>query len=232
MVTVASADVTGVRLNQSGAASVDLTGSVQLVAGADNAGTSVVLAVESTFIQALGRGEVPYGLRAPAPGTAPNVTGAFTIAGVPDGKYVVLAAFENDGNVRDPDPNISGTQVAHVTVAGGTFTPSGLAFKVTGAIEMVGPGADGSVQSASLTPTFTWKAYSSAKTYAVAVYSATGTKVWENISVPSASGQVSAAYAGPALTAGGIYQWRATAVGNAGNPLSTTEELRGLFSPH
>ncbi len=227
MVTVASADVTGVTLSQAGAATTDLSGSVQLVAGANGAGTSVVLAVESTFNVALARGEIPYGLRAPDMGTPPNVTGAFTIHGVPDGKYVVLAAFENDGNVRDPDPNIAGTQVVHVTVGGGTVTPSGLAFKVTGAVEMSGPGADGTVESTSATPTFSWKAYSSAKSYTLTVYSATGTKVWENTSVPA--GSTSAAYAGPALTSGGIYQWRLTAFGNNSNPISLTEELRGLF---
>jgi hypothetical protein len=41
-------------------------------------------------------------------------------AGVPDGKYVALAAFENDGLVRDPDTSIGGTQIVHLTVSGAT----------------------------------------------------------------------------------------------------------------
>ena len=61
-----------------------------------------------------------------------------------------------------------------------------------------------------------------------------GYKVWENLAVPSdaqnGAGNVEVAYAGPALTPGRVYQWRATAKGNAGNPISNTEELRGLFS--
>ncbi len=223
-------ETTGVAIHKAGDSSATLSGSVQLVAGANGAGTSVVMVVESTFNDALIRGEVPPGLRAPDPGTAPNITGAWSITGVPDGKYVVLAAFENDGNVRDPDPNISGTQISHITVANGTPSASP-SFKVTGAIQMVGPGAGETSEVVTGTPKFTWKPYSSAKSYELRVFDSQGTKVWENLAVPaSTSGDVSVTYGGPALTPGLIYQWRATAKGNAGNPISNTEELRGLFS--
>ena len=67
----------------------------------------------------------------------------------------MLAAFENDGNVRDPDPNISGTQIQHMTVSGGTISgASSPSFKVTGAVGLVSPGASG-VETTSATPTFT-----------------------------------------------------------------------------
>jgi hypothetical protein len=98
------------------------------------------MVVDSTFNATLVRGDVPPGLRAPDSGTAPNIDGAWTIAGIPDGKYVVLAAFENDGLVRDPDPNISGTQIQRVTVANGALSAAP-AFKVTAAVQMVGPGS-------------------------------------------------------------------------------------------
>ena len=77
--------------------------------------TSVVLVVASTFNAAWARGEVPPGLRAPGLGS-PSVSGAFTITDVPDGDYVVLAAFENDNLVRDPDTAIGGTQIQRVTL--------------------------------------------------------------------------------------------------------------------
>lgn len=225
-------DTTGVAIRRAGDSTATLSGSVQLVAGANGAGTSVVMVVESTFNAALVRGEVPPGLRAPEPGVVPNITGAFSITGVPDGKYVVLAAFENDGNVRDPDPNISGTQIARLTVANGTPSLSP-AFKVTGAIEMVGPGAGETSEEVTGTPRFTWKPYSSAKSYELRVFDSQGTLVWENLSVldtRNTVGNIEVPYAGPALTPGIIYQWRATAKGNAANPISTTEELRGLFT--
>ncbi|WP_224249908.1 carboxypeptidase-like regulatory domain-containing protein [Hyalangium gracile] len=227
------AETTGVAIRRAGDSNATLSGSVQLVAGANGAGTSVVMVVESTFNEALIRGEVPPGLRSPEPGIAPTVTGAFSITGVPDGKYVVLAAFENDGNVRDPDPNISGTQISRLTVANGTPSLSP-AFKVTGAIQMVGPGAGEASEAVTGTPKFSWKPYSSAKSYELRVFDSQGTKVWENLTVSpdlrNSAGDVELPYGGPALTPGLIYQWRATAKGNAGNPISNTEELRGLFS--
>ena len=224
-VTVASADVAGVDLKKAGTAAATMGGQVQLVAGANNAGTSVVMVLESTFNASLVRGEVPPGLRAPEPGVAPNISGAYSITGIPDGKYVVLAAFENDDNVRDPDPGISGTQIQHVTVTAGAVSvnPS---FKVTGAVKMVGPGAGDTVELITGSPTFRWEAYSNADGYQLVVLDALGNKVWENLTVPA--GSTSLAYGGPALEAGRTYQWRVTAM-RRGAPTSMTEDLRGLF---
>lgn len=224
---------TGVAIKKSAQATGTLQGSVQLVAGANGAGTSVVVVLESTFNENLARGEAIAGLRAPADGAqAPNVTGAWTIEGVPDGEYVVLAAFENDGNVRDPDPNISGTQLARITVAQGVASQNPV-FKVTGAIELVGPGASGELEPVSGNPLFQWKPYPSARTYDLRVYDAFGVEVWRQplvLDVKNPQGNVEQAYNGPTLTVGLPYQWRLTARANLGNAISTSEELRGLFT--
>src|SRR5207247_2420213 len=94
-----------------------VSGDVNIVNPGAGTATSVILVVESTFDDALARGDTPPGLRAPAPPAAPNVTGAFSIDGVPDGRYVVLAGFENDNLVRDPDTSIGGTQIVHQQVS-------------------------------------------------------------------------------------------------------------------
>lgn len=225
-VPVSTSDVKDLEVKKATTGTATLSGSVQLVAGANNAGTSVVLVVESTFIETLGRGEVPPGLRAPEPGTAPNITGNWSIAGIPDGRYVVLAAFENDGNVRDPDPGISGTQLQRITVTGGAVAGGvSPAFKVTGAVALVSPGRD-AVEETSATPTFTWTTYSNADAYVLKVFDTLGREVWTTDIGNKAT--VTATYAGPALTSGQYYQWRVTAF-RMGGPTSQTEELRGLF---
>ena len=224
-------DITGVQIHKSGSPTATLNGSVNLVAGAPGP-TSVVLIVESTFNPILLRGEEPPGLRAPDPGTAPNITGAWSIAGVPDGRYVVLAAFENDGDVRDPDPNIAGTQIPHIAVSGGAVVngvqPS---FKVTGAVSMVSPGAGDSMDVVSSRPTLVWQAYPSAHTYDLTLFDAMGNIAWIKIGLTAVTGQNNTAtYDGATpLASGKVYQWRALARGNAGNPISQTEELRGIF---
>jgi hypothetical protein len=225
-VSVAAANVANVQLARAQAPTATLNGSVQLVAGAAP-GTSVVMVVASTFNPVTGRGEVPPGLRAPEPGTAANITGAFSIAGIPDGRYAVLAAFENDNNVRDPDPGISGTDLQFVTVTNGQIAVAPGAFKVTGAVTLVGPGAGEAVDLVSATPTFSWQAYSSSDTYDVIVFDTFGNVLWERNALPKAT--TSLVYAGPALTPGGLYQWRVTARDNAGDPISRSEDLEGLF---
>lgn len=225
-VAVQGTDVTGVLVKKATTSTATLSGSVQLVAGANGAGTSVVLVVESTFIETLGRGEVPPGLRAPEAGVAPNITGSWSITGIPDGKYVVLAAFENDGNVRDPDPGISGTQLQRITVANGAVSgASAPSFKVTGAVGLVSPGREG-VETTSATPTFTWEQYSNADGYVLRVFDTLGVERWQT--TLGDKSMVTVAYAGPALTAGQFYQWRVTAMRRSA-PTSQTEELRGLF---
>jgi hypothetical protein len=193
---------------------------VNIVNAPGGSQTSVVLVVDDTFNAALERGDVPKGLR------AGGVTGAFSVKGVPDGRYAVLAAFENDGLVRDPDPNIAGTQIPHVTVAGGNVDAGN--FKVTGALDVIAPGAN-APEPVSGNPTFSWKDDSSETGYTLVVFDSFGNKIWENNMIPSSKGSnPSVPYMGPALMKGNFYQFRATSL-KMGSPISRTEDLKGVF---
>jgi len=164
------------------------------------------------------RGEAPPGLR------AANVSGAWSIPNVPDGKYVVLAAFENDFLVRDPDTSIGGTDIQHITVPGTTDVPS---FKITGALAVFSP--DGG-QEVSGNPTFSWEDDSSEDSYTVQVFDALGNETWklEGIAGPKGSNPAETTYAGSPLTPGMYYQFRATSIKD-GVPISRTEDLKGVF---
>jgi hypothetical protein len=233
MATVASMPLTKIDLSPSNAAVGSISGSVQIVNAPGGSLTSVVLVVESTFNTTFVRGEVPRGLRAPLSGP-PSVSGAFKIDGVPPGKYVVLAGFENDGLVRDPDPNISGTQIAHVEMPSpGSAITVPDSFKITEALAIISPGA-GDPEGVSGNPTFKWKDDSSEDYYTLDVYDSYGNKVWNNPMVPKVTGgDVSADYAGPALQKGMYYQFRATSWRQSGGqppgPISQTEDLKGVF---
>jgi hypothetical protein len=226
----ASEAKTGVNLTESSQPLSTVSGNVQIVNAPGGSVTSVVLAVESTFVEAAGRGSVPLGLR------AANVTGTFTISNVPNGRYVVLAAFENDGLVRDPDQTIGGTQIVRIEVpdpdSGNTISLSE-GFKVTAALGVVSPGADEPEQIDSLTPTLQWEDDSSEEGYDIVVLDAFGNEVWSGeIGPVSGSATVSRAYAGPALEPGMFYQFRATSFRNktgTWTAISTTEDLKGVF---
>src|SRR5690606_14531944 len=135
---------TGVDLAFLGAATATVSGKIEIVNPGMGSDTSVILAVDETFIENAASGETPPGLR-----IAP-VSGAFRIDNVPDGNYVVLAAFENDFLVRDPDQSIGGTSIVRVTVNGAS-TQLSESFKVTGALDVVSPDAE---EVVSATPTF------------------------------------------------------------------------------
>ena len=209
----------GVDLAEAGAATATVSGTVQLVNPGDGKATSVILVVEDTFVVNAARGEAPPGLR------AANVTGAWSIPGVPDGKYVVLAAFENDFLVRDPDTSIGGTDIQHITVAGANVSVPG--FKITGALAVFSP--DGG-QEVSGTPTFSWEDDTSEDTYTLEVFDALGNQTWkqEGILGPKGNNPAESPYAGPALMAGMYYQFRATSIKD-GVAISRTEDLKGLF---
>lgn len=219
----AGKETPGVELHVKSAATATVSGSVQIVNGNGFSVTSVVLALQDTFVQDAARGEVPKGLR------VGNVTGPYTISGVPDGDYVILAAFENDGLVRDPDLSIGGTSILNISVKGGaSVTPDG--FKVTGALSTESPGKD-AIEVVMGTPSFVWGDDSSEDHYEVRLFDAFGKNVWENLAVPSVSGAktVTAMYGGQALLPGMIYQFRATSIGKGGTAISATEDLRGVF---
>jgi hypothetical protein len=221
---------TGVTLTRAGQPLSTVSGNVQIVNAPGGSQTSVVLAVESTFIESLGRGKVPPGLR------VGEVTGAFTINNVPDGRYVVLAAFENDDLVRDPDQTISGTAIVRIQVpdpSAGNVISISEGFKVTAALPVVSPGADGPEQVPSATPTFRWADDSSEDGYEIVVLDAFGNEMSrDEIGPTTGSSTVSHSYAGPALQPGMFYQFRATSFRDKNGTrtaISSTEDLVGVF---
>lgn len=210
-----------VDLNELGQATSVVNGKVDIVNPGNGSDTSVILVVDDTFKESVASGETPPGLR------AGGVAGAWSISGVPDGTYVVLAAFENDFLVRDPDTSIGGTSLVRVTVSGSDVSIAD-GFKITGALDVVSPDAE---QEVSGTPSFVWNDDSGEDHYAVVVFNAYGELVWEKTDVPGVSGAktVTVPYGGPALQAGMLYQFRATSIKNSGAPIARTEDLRGVF---
>jgi hypothetical protein len=223
----AGATVGGVELTPSAEPLGAVSGSVSFV-NAGSQETSVVLVVKSTFNESLARGEVPVGLR------QFPVSGRYAFEAVPAGDYVVLAAFENDQLVRDPDEAIGGTAIQEITVGGSTVDVPG--FKITGALAVISPGASGPEPLAKATPMFRWADDSSEDGYELAVYDTFGTEIYRDLNVPRVTGaaEVSLAYSGPAL-APGYYQFRAVSfrlgkgAGAARTYISATEDLKGVF---
>lgn len=205
-----------------------VSGSVQLVNPGDGEGTSVVLVPLSVFNGNLLRGPVPFGLRSPDPGREPDIKGEWAIRGVPAGTYKVLAAFENDFLVRDPDLSIGGTSLQELTVNAGQNTSPPESFKITGALAVVSPGRDGP-EAVDGMPVFEFEDDSSEDRYVVRVFDVFGELIWEDTMVPGVSGNktVEVPYGGPALSAG-YYQFRAISVKDD-SPISATEDLRGVF---
>jgi len=218
----AGAETAGVTLQANDKPAVSVSGNVQIVNAMGGSATSVILVLEDTFVESLARGEAPPGLR------AANVTGAFSIEGVPDGNYVVLAAFENDGLVRDPDTSIGGTELVRLEVAGQDVALAE-SFKVTGALAVESPGAN-DIETVSEPLTLSWEDDSSEDEYQVQVFDAFGSLVWETSGNfdPGGNKPASVAYDGPALESGNLYQFRATSIKD-GVPISSTEDLKGVF---
>ncbi|MCZ6699094.1 MAG: carboxypeptidase-like regulatory domain-containing protein [Planctomycetota bacterium] len=221
---------TGVDLSQADRPLNTVSGNVQIVNAPGEATTSVILAVESTFVEAAGRGAVPPGLR------VGDVSGEFTIENVPDGNYVVLAAFENDDLVRDPDQTIGGTMTVRITLpdpTAGNVLVFSEGFKVTEALAVVSPGADAPEEVFTPTPTFEWADDSSEDGYEIRVFDAFGRLVWsDEIGSVSGSATVTHTYAGPALEPGMFYQFRVKSFREqtgTRTAISATEDLRGVF---
>ncbi len=229
VVTATSGRLDGVVLEASAEGLGRVSGTLSIVNAPGGSVTSVILAVASTYDDDTRRGEAPAGLR------VGGVSGAWAIEGVPPGDYVVLAAFENDGLVRDPDETIGGTATQQVTVGPGQdVTVPG--FKVTEALAVVSPGPEALEVVATTTPTLSWADDSSEDGYELRVHDATGELVFEDLEVPRVTGSSSVSYDLPesaALSPGLIYQFQvASFAQKAGEPrtyLSTTEDLLGVF---
>ncbi len=229
-VTPNAAATPGVVLTTSTTGLTTVSGQVQIVNAPGGLTTSVILVPDSTFDNTALRGEAPAGLR------AADVSGAFSIPGVAPGKYVVLAAYENDQLVRDPDLSISGTDLVRITIASGGPNPFTIAdsFKVTEALAVLSPGADGLDEVTTATPTFNWADDSSEEGYELYLYDQFGTLVHMNLNLPSHMGSGNPSYTLPgtvALQNGGIYQFRVYSWSSKGGRSykSSTEDLRGVF---
>ncbi len=223
-VVPARGEIAGIDLYAGDAGLAAVTGSLQFVNAGAVGSTSIVLAVAGTYSDTLGRGEVPPGLR------LAGITGDYRFPAVPAGDYVVLAAFENDLLVRDPDTSIGGTETQRITVGGAGVAVPG--FKITGALAVRSPGAN-NPEPITGTPTFVWADDSSEDGYEVFVFDTFGNEIWSDKNVPSVSGNadVSLAYGGPALQPG-YHQFRAYSFRdkNGGRTrISATEDLTGVF---
>jgi len=74
-----------------------------------------------------------------------------------------------------------------------------------------------------------WQDDSSEDRYALEVIDSHGNSIWKNDQIPRVNGgNVSVPYAGPPLGAG-LYQFRAISFRRDNIPISTTEDLRGVF---
>jgi hypothetical protein len=215
----------------SGDAASTVGGNVILTQGAPPA-TSVILAVASTFDAEALRGESPPGLRDPEPLVAPDVSGPWSITGVPAGQYVVLASFENDGGVRELTGN-GGTELVYIDVAAGQDLPAAGDFKVTEAIPLTGPGAD-AVEVVTAAPDIEWEKDPQAASYQVRVVDALGEVLMDEFVTDTSPNTYSIPYSGT-LTEGMYYQVRIISWDEL-PPLpetaaiqAATEDLRGVF---
>lgn len=232
-VTTLAGSVSDARLELAEAPSGAVSGNVNIVNAPGDSATSVVLVPQSVFDARLERGPIPLGLRAPGLPQAPSVSGAFAIDQVPEGDYVVLAAFENDRLVRDPDTSIAGTALQAVRVGAGESVIMSQSFKITEHLAIVAPGAT-IPERVSGDLRFVWVDDSSEDRYELELFTALGDLVWEQRSVVAGTGggSVEVAYTGPELTSGMLYQFRVTSFrdrnGDA-TAISRSEDLRGVF---
>lgn len=223
------ADLSDVVLELADEGLATVNGSVGLVNADGGSATSVVLIPSALFSEVFEFGPVPFGLRAPEPGVAPNVTSAWTIPEVPTGTYKVIASLENDGLVRDPDTGIAGTEILEITVGADEIVDISEGFKVTGALDVVSPGRD-APEEVSGTPSFEFADDSSEDFYVVVVHDALGNEIWRDDAVPGVSGSATVVveYGGPALSPGMYYRFQATSW-RMDSPIARTEDLRGVF---
>ncbi len=237
-----------------------VAGSVQLVSSTAWNQTSVLLVVASTFDAARIRGVAPAGLR------GSQVASTWSIAGIPDGHYRVLAGFETDYLVRDPS-DIGGTAVLEFQVVGGvpllmdgtTSAATLQGFKITGAVRLKAPLPDangacatlaslpsspaalppGGCTTTSATPAIAWETYPATSVYELTVVDDTGAVAWQarvdkaatSVAYGASTAPVTSSIVAPSpLVAGRTYQVHLTSIPVGGVPLSTSEDLLGVFT--
>jgi hypothetical protein len=229
--TLADGDDGEVDLSIASETDATLSGSVKFVEPGEGL-TSIILVVASTFDEALARGASVPGLRAPEPGIAPDVSQAFSISGVPAGDYVILAGFENDQFVRDPDPCQAGTDFVYQTMGESDVTVADQ-FKVTQSLTLVGPGAEGP-EAVSGTPMLSWNKDASAAAYDITVVDSFGEPMWEHRLLASSEQVIQVEYGGDEpLEPGVYYQVRVVSLRRLDTEpickISSTEDLLGVF---
>jgi hypothetical protein len=220
-VNTGNGSVGGVGLTQSTANTTTVNGTLHLPP--DAGPTDVILVLESTFDAANPLGVMVPGLRAPAPGTAANVTGSFSIPGVPDGRFVAIPASATDGLTPALLPD-GGVQVQHLVVSNGAADV--VDETVIAATQIVSPGGSGAIDTAPQAPTFVWTANPAAASYQVQLFDALGNPLAFS---PSATDQTQLTYSGTPLAVGGLYQWRLLALDASGSAISQSEQFKGLF---
>jgi hypothetical protein len=212
-----------------------LTGSIDIVNGqTTTTETLIVLATAATR-------EVPAGLAKMTAGHN------YEIDGVPPGSYLILASFNNDDLVRDPDPQQLPRPILvnlPADAPGGTLAVG--TFKITGDVGIVAPGTgapdEAPVPAAGLT--LRWMDDSGEDFYGISMTDAYGVRIWGSApsttvepTVKADKNATSIAYTGPALTPGQTYWWRVDSYKCLNNQtpctlmkeISTSEDLRGVF---
>ncbi|MCH7534454.1 MAG: carboxypeptidase regulatory-like domain-containing protein, partial [Bacteroidetes bacterium] len=172
-------------------------------------------------------------------------SGKYSIANVPDGKFLARASFVNDAKVMDPDWIVKNGE-PFVIVSSNAVTRD---FSVTGAIAVVSPTnvfTSTTPVETTTTPTFEWDKYSSTSDYVIEVRNANGILIWggfspdwskKNIVIPSSQNTVLYDFDASAtepLVVGKTYRWRVYASKDAGGGaswdlISASEEQMGLF---
>jgi hypothetical protein len=217
-----------------------ISGTLQFVAGGTDLTTDI------TLIDRVTREVIP-GMR-----VYTDASNNYTMSGLPNGDFEIIASMLNDNNVIDPDEAVTQGDPL-VTVTNGIVDPSTRSFKVTGAVVMDTPSTpfDNMVPVLTATPTFTWhseSSYSNANDFAIEVINEYGETVWggfggldpvegvPTVTVPG--GTYTIDYAGPALQSGRYFQLRIYAMKNDNNAIlypngykliSVTENLDGVF---
>ena len=236
----ADTTTTNQNLVASGVANGTISGNIQFVAGGTAQATDITLIDRETR-------EVIPGLR-----VYTDANNNYTMSGLPNGDFEIIASMLNDGNVIDPDEAVTQGDPL-VTVTDGVVDPSTRSFKITGAVVMDTPStpANNVVPELTATPTFTWhseSSYSSASGFAIEVINESGDAVWGGFggldpvegvpTVTVSGGTYTIPYAGPALQPGRYYQLRIYAMKddndailypNGYKLISVTENLDGVF---